>query len=92
MSSLVGYEPLVDSTTDIYIEKTREFFVEKEQRCNFSQWLQFFAFDVIGELTWSKRLGYIETNKDVEGVVEFVGNFLSYAAVVSWLRIHCQFC
>jgi len=82
MSSLVSYEPLVDSTTAVYIKRTRELFVEQGQRCNFSQWLQYFAFDVIGELTWSKRLGYIERNEDVEGVVGFLGDFLSYAAAV----------
>jgi len=82
MSSLVNYEPLVDSTTAVYIKRTRELFVDQGQRCNFSQWLQYFAFDVIGELTWSKRLGYIERNEDVEGVVGFLGDFLSYAAAV----------
>ncbi|PSK38150.1 Isotrichodermin C-15 hydroxylase [Elsinoe australis] len=90
MSSLVNYEPLVDSTTAVYIQKTRENFVQGAQRCNFSQWLQFFAFDVIGELTWSKRLGYIERNEDVEGVVAFLGGFLSYSAVVGqmpWLDL-----
>jgi len=83
MSSLVSYEPLVDSTTAVYIKRTQELFVKSGQRCNFSQWLQFFAFDVIGELTWSKRLGYIERNEDVDGVVKFIGDFLSYCAPVS---------
>lgn len=83
MSSLVSYEPLVDSTTDAYIAQTNKLFCEQGQRCNFSQWLQFFAFDVVGELTWSKRLGYIETNQDVDGVVKFIGDFLSYCAPVS---------
>ena len=82
MSQLVSYEPLVDSTTDAYIKQTRALFLEQGQRCNFTQWLQFFAFDVIGELTWSKRLGYVERNVDVDGVVKFIGDFLSYCAPV----------
>jgi len=82
MSSLVNYEPLVDSTTAVYIQRTKELFINQDQRCNFSQWLQYFAFDVIGELTWSKRLGYIERNEDVDSVVSFLGDFLSYAAAV----------
>lgn len=82
MSQLVSYEPLVDSTTDAYIKRTDELFCQQDQRCNFNQWLQFYAFDVIGELTWSKRLGYIERNVDVDGVVQFIGDFLSYCAVV----------
>ena len=87
MSSLVNYEPLVDSTTAVYIERTRELFVNKGERCDFSKWLQFFAFDVIGELTWSKRLGYIERNEDVDGVVAFLGRFLYYASAVGQMPI-----
>jgi hypothetical protein len=46
MSNMVAYEPLVDSTIAVFIQRTKELFVEQDQRCNFSQWLQFFAFDV----------------------------------------------
>lgn len=91
MSSLVGYEPLVDSTTDVYIERTKELFLgDNAQRCDFSKWLQFYAFDVIGELTWSKRLGYIERNEDVDGIIGFLQNFLSYAAKVGFLPPHMR--
>lgn len=41
-----------------------------------------FAFDVIGELTWSKRLGFVERDEDVEGIVKFIGAFLSYAGPI----------
>ncbi|PNS18690.1 Isotrichodermin C-15 hydroxylase [Sphaceloma murrayae] len=90
MSSLVNYEPLVDSTTAVYIEKTREYFIQGDKRCNFSQWLQYFAFDVIGELTWSKRLGYIERNEDVDGIIAFLAGFLRYASLIGqmpWLDL-----
>ncbi|KAK0260568.1 hypothetical protein LTR01_002444 [Friedmanniomyces endolithicus] len=82
MSSLVGYEPLVDSTTDAFMEQTDKKYCATGKSCNFSQWLQFFAFDVIGELTWSKRLGFVERDEDVEGIVKFIGDFLSYAGPI----------
>ncbi|KAL1297000.1 hypothetical protein AAFC00_004596 [Neodothiora populina] len=83
MSSLVGYEPLVDSTTDVFVERTRELYSGSDGgRCDLTTWLRFYAFDVIGELTWSKRLGYIERNEDVDGIVAFLQSFLSYAAKV----------
>lgn len=43
MSSLVGYEPLVDSTTDAFIEQTQQRYCKTGKSCNFSQWLQFFV-------------------------------------------------
>ncbi|CAK4033845.1 Pisatin demethylase [Lecanosticta acicola] len=90
MSSLVGYEPLVDSTIDAFIEQTRRRYCDQGRTCQFSKWLQFFAFDVIGELTWSKRLGFVERDEDVENIVEFVEGFLTYAAPMGqmpWLDL-----
>ena len=82
MSSLVGYEPLVDSTTDTFIEQTQQRYCDTGKSCNFSRWLQFFAFDVIGDLTWSKRLGFVERDQDVDGIVKFIGGFLDYAGTI----------
>ncbi|KKY28214.1 putative cytochrome p450 [Diplodia seriata] len=90
MSALVSYEPLVDSTVNYFLDQTDKFFASTGQVCNFNRWLQFFAFDVIGELTWSKRLGYIEKNEDVDDIVGFLAKFLSYCAVVGqqpWLDL-----
>ncbi|EMD01129.1 hypothetical protein BAUCODRAFT_118842 [Baudoinia panamericana UAMH 10762] len=82
MSSLVGYEPLVDSTMDAFIQQTEQKYSSTGRTCNFSRWLQFFAFDVIGDLTWSKRLGFVDRDEDVDGIVKFVGDFLSYAGPI----------
>jgi cytochrome P450 len=90
MSSLVSYEPLVDSTMDVYLAETEKKFARAGQTCDFNRWLQFFAFDVIGDLTWSKRLGFVERNEDVDGIVSFLGDFLSYAGLIGqmpWLDL-----
>jgi hypothetical protein len=83
MSSLVSYEPLVDRTTSTFLDQTEKLFADTGASCNFSRWLQFYAFDVIGQLTWSKGLGFLEKNEDVDGIVEFVAGFLEYAGTVS---------
>ena len=82
MSSLVSYEPLVESTLAIFLSQTEKLFEQEGKTCNFGRWLQFFAFDVIGELTWSKRVGFVEKNEDVDGIVDFIGKFLEYAGPV----------
>lgn len=87
MSSLMGYEPLVDSTADAFIEQTRKRYCDTGKVCEFARWLQFFAFDVIGELTWSKRLGFVERDEDVDGIVKFVAGFLSYAGPIGQMPI-----
>ncbi|KAF4307889.1 Pisatin demethylase [Botryosphaeria dothidea] len=90
MSALVSYEPLVDSTVNFFLDQTDRLFASSEQVCNFNRWLQFFAFDVIGDLTWSKRLGYIEKNEDIDNIVAFLAKFLGYCAVAGqqpWLDL-----
>ncbi|KAL6157922.1 hypothetical protein ACJQWK_07420 [Exserohilum turcicum] len=87
MSSLVGYEPLVNSTLTYFLDKTEERFIKTGTSCNFSQWLQYFAFDVIGELTWSKRLGFVEGNKDIDNIITFLGKFFDYVAPVGQIPI-----
>lgn len=73
---------MVDSTIDAFIEETKKRFCGTNRTCNFSKWLQFFAFDVIGQLTWSKRIGFVDREEDIDGIIEFVGDFLAYASVV----------
>lgn len=83
LSTLVSYEPLVDSTIDAFLTHTESRFARTGAPCDFARWLQFFAFDVIGEITWSTRLGFIERCEDVDGVTGFITRFVEYANVVS---------
>ena len=49
---------------------------------------QFFAFDVIGELTFSRRLGFIESGTDVDDIIAAIGANFSYFSVLGqmpWL-------
>lgn len=51
-------------------------------------WIQYFAFDVIGEITWSKRLGFVEEDKDVSNIISTVDSFQNYGTVIGqdpWL-------
>jgi cytochrome P450 len=88
MSALVQYEPFVDNTTKLFLAQTERLFVGKEEGCDFTQWLQFYAFDVIGEITYSKRHGFVETNTDVDGIVDYLGKLFLYVAPIGqipWL-------
>jgi len=51
-------------------------------------WIQYFAFDVIGEITWSKRLGFVQESGDVSNIISTVDAFQNYGTVVGqnpWL-------
>lgn len=82
MSALVQYEPFVDNTTKLFLKRTEELYVNNPDGCDFTRWLQFYAFDVIGEITYSKRHGFIEQNKDIDGIVAYLTSLFLYVAPV----------
>jgi hypothetical protein len=86
MSTLVQFEPLVDSTTTAFLSQLGSRYADREANagvCDFGTWLQFYAFDVIGELTYSKRLGFVDEGVDVDGIIGNLEWLLNYVAVVS---------
>ncbi|KAI1106570.1 cytochrome P450 [Jackrogersella minutella] len=88
MSALVGYEPFVDNTTKLFLKQTERLFAGNPEGCNFTQWLQFYAFDVIGEITYGKRHGFVEKNEDIDGIVGYLSKLFLYVAPVGqipWL-------
>lgn len=50
MSSMVSYEKAVDKMTGLCVRKMHEF-AEQGRLVNIPQWTQYYAFDVIGEIT-----------------------------------------
>jgi hypothetical protein len=47
MSTLVDFEPLVDSTSKVFMREIEHRFVRTGKDCPFSRWLQMYAFDVM---------------------------------------------
>lgn len=84
MSALVQYEPFVDNTTKLFLEQTKNIYVDNTEGCDFTQWLQFYAFDVIGEITYGKRHGFVENNKDIDGIVAYLSWLFLYVAPVCY--------
>jgi hypothetical protein len=66
MSTLVSYEPLAESTLISFLKQTERLHESPDQACNLARWFQFFAFDVLGGLTWSKELSFVENNRRPE--------------------------
>jgi hypothetical protein len=93
MSSLVQFEPLVDSAIHEFVSQLRNRFADKsghDSILDLGEWLQYFAFDVICELTYSKRMGFIEHGRDVENIISDLQWVLDYAAVVSMIHLDCH--
>ncbi|KAJ5908872.1 Cytochrome P450 E-class group I [Penicillium taxi] len=44
-------------------------------------WLQYYAFDVIGEINFFKKLGFLEEGRDIDGMIQTIQRILIYAAL-----------
>jgi hypothetical protein len=56
MSSLVSYEEFVDQSADVFFQRLGEF-ADRDVTFNLGEWFQFYAFDVIGQITYGQRFG-----------------------------------
>ncbi|KLU92843.1 pisatin demethylase, partial [Magnaporthiopsis poae ATCC 64411] len=90
MSALVQYEPFVDNTTKLFLSQTERLWAGNSEGCDMPRWMQFYAFDVIGEITYSKRHGFVEKNEDIDGIIAYLTWLFNYVAPVGqipWLDL-----
>ncbi|KAI1488187.1 cytochrome P450 [Biscogniauxia mediterranea] len=94
MSALVQYEPFVDNTTRLFLQQTERLYAGDRHGagavCDLPRWLQFYAFDVIGEITYGRRHGFLEKNEDIDGIVSYLSNLFLYVAPIGqipWLDL-----
>lgn len=90
MSALLEMEPLVDSNISLFLQRLDEAAVSREtptsQRgspVDLAQWLAWLAADVIGELSFSRRFGFLDTMSDVGGFFETVDSFIAYTSAMA---------
>lgn len=82
MSSIVRYEDRVNDAVRAFMARTEELYATTGRVCDFKLWLQFFAFDVITEVTYSKRVGFIDREEDVDGIIAWLDKIFQYMAPV----------
>lgn len=86
MSAVISFEPYVDTTMRVFCDQLEARFMkndgEQSPICDFGKWLQMFAFDVIGDLTFSKRLGFLESGEDVNHVMESIWKMFKQTSLV----------
>lgn len=81
MSSLVNYEQFVDNCADIFATRLTEFAV-KDEVLDLRHWLQCYAFDVIGEITYGERFGEFGLDLFIISIYKAI-----MAVLTVWFRI-----
>lgn len=80
LPNLLESEGAIDSCIALFMDRLNEFAVRKEP-IDLGAWLQYFAFDAVGEVTFATKLGFLEQGKDVDGMIQVIEGVLTYAAL-----------
>ncbi|KAH0565669.1 hypothetical protein GP486_000943 [Trichoglossum hirsutum] len=84
MTSMVDFEPYIDNTIKSFMQQMRD---RVGQSVDLGKWLQLLAFDVIGEITFSKPFGFVQEGND-DGSFKSLDNAFAFGvwiAQVPWL-------
>jgi hypothetical protein len=83
MSNMMSFEVYVDTTMSCFFDQLRTRFVQTGKACDLGIWLQWFAFDFMGEITFSKRLGFLERAEDVGNITANIWKYFQKASPIS---------
>lgn len=84
MDALKDLEPFLDDALKVFFKRMDDM---QGQNVDLGEWIQLFAFDVIGEVTFSKRFGFMDVGRD-DGSFDQITNALrsaSWLGQVPWL-------
>lgn len=84
ISSTAAVEGLVDDVLKCLSENFDRRFVKNAEIFDLGKWLQYFAFDVMGTMTFSKRYGFLDEGKDVRGMLGAIIDFMRNVAPVRY--------
>jgi hypothetical protein len=77
MTTLLEAEEMVDSCTRLFMSRLGEL---SAKPVDLGDWMQYYAFDVVGELTFGKKLGFLEQGSDVDDILHGIEGFLKYSS------------
>ncbi|KAK1992154.1 cytochrome P450 [Colletotrichum falcatum] len=76
LTALISYEPYVNECARILKQRLEEVSVAGLP-INLGHWLQCYAFDVIGFITYGARFGFLDQGEDVHGIISVIENGLN---------------
>ena len=88
LSALLSYEPYVDGGTDLFLARMAAC-ARAGEVVDLARWFQCFAFDVLGDMTYSRRFGFLDRGEDVAGTMRALERSMPYSTLVgiyAWLH------
>ena len=81
MTNFVAFEGFVNSSIILFFSRLDELYGQGTP-CDLGTWLEWFVYDVLGELTFSKRYGFLEQAKDVDNIIRDIETHFDKVSLV----------
>ncbi|KAK3715293.1 hypothetical protein LTR37_007260 [Vermiconidia calcicola] len=79
LESLLKMESAVDDCSKSFVEKMGGY-ADRNEPVDLGAWLQYYAFDVVGEMTFETKFGFLDKGGDVDGMMQAIEGMLVYAS------------
>jgi cytochrome P450 len=77
---LLQSEQAIDSCSKLLVDRLHTF-ASNNEPVDLGSWLQYYAFDVVGELTFARKLGFLEQGLDIDGIMKINTFIMAYSSV-----------
>lgn len=80
LSSMKRFEPQVNDCTNEFSSILQEY-ADSEEIFDLGTWLQWYAFDVMGAITFNRTFGFMEERKDIQNIIAGIEGGLWYGCI-----------
>lgn len=81
LTTLREFEPQINSCTNKFISIMHEF-ASTNEVVDLGQWLQWYAFDVVGAITFNSLFGFMDQRKDIQDIIAGIEGALWYGSII----------
>ena len=86
MAAMQQLSPFIDDTIELFMSKIEEY-IKKARGPNkkpfdLGDYLHYFAFDVLGEVAFSRNFGFLKEGRDVENAIKTIDKSQTYNGIV----------
>ena len=82
MAAMQQLTPFIDDTIESLARKIDHHIDSNSGIFNLGDYLHYFAFDVLGEVAFSRSFGFLEQGKDVDHAIKTIDNSQTYNGIV----------
>ncbi|KAK4508087.1 hypothetical protein PRZ48_001825 [Zasmidium cellare] len=82
MATMHTMAAFIEDTQRLLVDKLDRMCKAQDQYCNLGNYLHYFAFDVLGEVAFSRKFGFLEAGFDVEGAIKLIDDIQWYDGIM----------